>query len=115
PGHLGQGAPNGRLEAGRYVGAYRAETRNRINSVPRHDRSRVRPREGRLAPQHLVEHTAEGVEIGPVIELFVACRLLRAHVGRGPEREAGLGQAVLADGTQGSGDTEIRHEGMPSR
>ncbi len=46
-----------------------------------------RPRPG----NHLVENAAHGPDIGPMIDLL-ALQLLRAHVGRRPDRLVALGQ-----------------------
>ena len=48
--------------------------------------------EGRFAAQHLVEHRAERVDVAPAVHRALGPGLLRAHVLRGAEREAGLGE-----------------------
>ena len=65
--------------------------------------------ERRLARQHLVEHRAEAVHIGPGIQVPVARRLLRAHVGRRAHAQASLREPLLGP-TQGAGDAEVGHE-----
>ena len=56
----------------------------------------VGPGERRLPGQHLVEHRGQAVDVGAGVEPAVAGRLLRAHVGRRADREAGLGQPLVA-------------------
>ena len=58
----------------------------------RHDRLRGGPGERRLAGQHLVEHRAERVDVGPRVEIVLAGGLLGAHVLRRAETHAGLGE-----------------------
>ena len=48
--------------------------------------------ERRLSREHLVEHTAEAVDVAPGIDVAVAGGLLGAHVGGRAEGKAGLGQ-----------------------
>ncbi len=45
--------------------------------------------EGRLPRQHLVQHAAQAVDVGPPVQLLVAGRLFRTHVERRPQREPG--------------------------
>lgn len=49
----------------------------------------VLPRERAPTGEHFVEHDAEGPDVGTAIHRFAA-RLLRRHVGRGAENDAGL-------------------------
>ena len=44
--------------------------------------------------RHLVEHGAEGEQIGALVEFFAA-RLLRRHVGDGAEHQAGAGEVLV--------------------
>ena len=74
------------------------------------DRLRRGTGEGRLTGQHLVQHGPEGVDIGARVEALVARRLLGAHVGRSPDRQAGLGQAIVRP-RQGPRDAEVGDEG----
>lgn len=53
------------------------------NSLGAEQCLRRRGREGRLAGQQLIGHHAEGVEVGPVIDVRIGRGLLRGHVGRG--------------------------------
>jgi len=65
-----------------------------------------------LPRQHLVEHRTERVHVGPRVELAIAGRLLRAHVGGRPHRESSLGQLLLIY-QEGTGNTEIGHQCLP--
>ena len=65
-----------------------------------------------LARQHLVEHAAEGVEVASPVHLPVSRSLLRAHVGRRPEREPRVGESVGSGAAHGSRDPEVRHQGV---
>jgi len=54
--------------------------------------------EGALQRQQFVEHRAQRVDVGAVIQLHPSRRnLLRAHVGRGAQERTGDGQARLLD------------------
>ena len=67
----------------------------------------VAPGVGRLAGEHLVGHRAERVLIGPRVDVAVAGGLLRAHVVRRAEREAGLGDASATGLGYGQRDAEV--------
>ena len=67
--------------------------------------------ERRLAREHLVEHRGQAVDVGPRVELAVARRLLRAHVGRRADGEPGLGEPRVA-AAQRPGDPEVGHQGV---
>jgi hypothetical protein len=69
-----------------------------------------RPGERGLTHQHLVEHRAQAVDIRAAVEIAIPCRLLRAHVGRGPDAHASLGELIPAF-AQGAGDAEVGHQG----
>jgi hypothetical protein len=62
---------------------------------------------GRLSRKHLVQHAAEAVDVRPSVEVRVRARLLRAHVGRSPQRQSRLGQPVLTYSVHGTGDPEV--------
>ena len=70
--------------------------RDRIREAFGDDRLSGRPGIGRLAGQHLVDHTAQAVHVGPTVDLARAARLLGRHVGGGPHGHAGLGEALPA-------------------
>ena len=67
----------------------------------------------RLARQHLVEQAAEAVDIGPGVEAAFAGGLLRAHVARGAEGEAGLRHPVAAGVAHGQRDAEVGDQRRP--
>jgi len=52
--------------------------------------------ERRTTDQHLVEDAPQRIDIGARVQLALATRLLRAHVGRGSEHQPGLGQVDRA-------------------
>lgn len=67
-----------------------------------------------LAQQHLVEHTPQRVEVRAGSDRLLSARLFRAHVERGAEAEAGLGEPGTSVGTlHGQGDPEVHQEGLP--
>ena len=70
---------------------------------------------GRLPRQHLVQHAAQCVEIAPAVDLPLGHRLLRAHVGRRADGEAGLRQALAPGGVDRPGDAEVGHPRVPAR
>ena len=62
---------------------------------------------GRLAREHLVGHRRQGVLVGPRVDLALGGGLLGAHVVRGAEGEAGLGDARSAGLGDGERDAEV--------
>ena len=89
-----------------------ADRRQRRQHLLRHDRLRGRPGERRRPAQHLIEHAAEAVDVAPPVHLRRAAGLLRAHVGRRPDGEARLGEALVARGLARGGDAEVGHDGL---
>ena len=75
-----------------------------------HDRLRAGPGERRLAGEHLVGDRAQGVDVGPVVHRALARRLLRRHVLRGAEREAGPGHPLAAGLLDSECDAEVRDQ-----
>ena len=65
-----------------------------------------------LAYQHLVQHTAQGVQIASAVDRL-ARRLLRAHVGRRAHGSAGLREGLGIHGAHGLPDSEVRHHRVP--
>ena len=61
----------------------------------------------RIACQHLVEHAADGVDVGARGDLLLGGRLLGAHVVRRAEAEAGLGHAAAGRCAHGERDAEV--------
>jgi hypothetical protein len=78
--------------------------------MPRHGGAGARARKGRLAGQHLEEHTGEAVEIAPAIQIAFSAGLLRTHVRRSTHREPPVGDVhvVSAGSRDGGGNAEIR-------
>ena len=62
-----------------------------------------------LSREHLVQHAGERVEIAPAVEVLLAGGLLRAHIGRRPDRHPRPGERLAAGGTHRLGDPEVRH------
>src|SRR5438552_14395719 len=67
--------------------AHRADPRRRRGEMLAHDALRARPRKGRLARQHLVQHAPETVDVAPLVHPGTRRALLGAHVARRPERD----------------------------
>ena len=63
--------------------------------------------ERRLGGEHLVQHGAQGVDVGTGGDLALAHGLLGAHVVRRAERHAGLGHSATARRGHGKRDTKI--------
>jgi hypothetical protein len=66
-----------------------------------------------LAREQLVEHAAETVDVAPGIEAPLAGGLLRAHVLRRADEEAGLREAVGRRGAGGERDPEVGDHRLP--
>jgi hypothetical protein len=64
--------------------------------------------------EHLIDHTAHGIQIAAPVQLLARRRRLRAHVGRRAEREPGFSQPVLACGADGERDPEVGDDGLLS-
>jgi hypothetical protein len=75
-GHLLEGAQHRLLEVDGNRGPHRAQRRHHVEPVAGQDRLRIRPREGRLAHQHLVQYASQGVHVAPSVQLDLAARLL---------------------------------------
>ena len=73
------------------------------------------PLERRLPGQHLIEHAAERIHIGPSIQLRIAGGLLGAHVGGGAERQSRLGHLVIRRRRDRVSYAEIGDDGMAGR
>ncbi len=71
----------------------------------------VLPRKWSPPRQHLVEHTAEAVDVGTGVDAAIAQQLLRAHV-RGGSRTSDPGPRELPDtgNVDRSGDSKISHD-----
>ena len=88
---------------------------DRLGHVSREHLVRAHAGERRPAGEHLIGHGAERVQIGAVINVGIASRLLRRHVGRGADRHADRSQAGGAGGlTQRFRDAEVGHQGVPA-
>ena len=85
-----------------------------LDHAPGNDRLGGRPGIRRLPGEHLVEHAAEGVDVGAAVDVRVAGRLLGAHVVRRAEGEPGLGQAVAGRGGEGPRDPEVGDDRLPA-
>lgn len=67
----------------------------------------------RLAGEHLVQHRRERVDVTPCVRIAVPCRLLRAHILRCAEGQAGRRDAVPAGGTYGERNPEVGDQRLP--
>ena len=64
--------------------------------------------EGRTPDHELVEHAAQGVDVGAGVD-GVAPGLLGGEVGGGAHHRADLGEVVVGGGGDGPGDAEVGH------
>jgi len=79
--------------------------------VTRDEQAPVGTGEGRLADEHLVEHAGEAVDVAAAVNVLFRCALLRAHVRRRADREAGCRQAFDVTGTFDClRDAEVQHQ-----
>src|SRR3954454_20261388 len=78
----------------------------------RNDRLRCGPGVWWLTRQHLVQHTGQTVLVTARVEARLRHRLLRAHVRRGGQREAGLGEPAPSCLGHCERDAEIRDQRM---
>ena len=62
--------------------------------------------EGCIADKHLIKNDAQGIEVGPAIDLFFAPCLFGRHVLRGPDARTGRCQTRTV---RGSGNSEIEY------
>ena len=111
-GELGEGGEDGGLDVGRDGVAHGADGRDLLGEHAGDDGLHARARERRVAGEHLVEHGAQGVDVGAGVDGLLAHGLLGAHVVRGAEGEAGLGHAGAAGLLHGEGDAEVGDEGL---
>src|SRR5687767_14464083 len=77
------------------------------------NRHRVGSLEGRLTHQHLVQHAAEAVLVGPAVHALPAEPLFRAHAVRGPDSHSGFGHLVASSGCDSSRNAEVSHQRVP--
>src|SRR6266571_4962772 len=87
----------------------------RAGTSGRSARTGAAPAQWRLAREHLVHDAGETVDVALVPEVLLAARLLRAHVLRGPHRDAGVCHDFRPGGAAGAGDTEVREQSVPVR
>ena len=99
----------------RYVRAERTDPRRVFGEPFRDENFPARPNERRLADEHLVEDTAQAVDVGPGVELGRPDRLLRTHVRGSTEGDAAVGDCLphlTAGGVDRAGDAEVRYDGV---
>src|SRR4051812_19086774 len=70
--------------------------------------------EGWRTGEHLIGHTAQGVDIAPSVEPAAACRLFWAHVRRSAECQPGFGQPLAASNIQRPSYAEVRDKRVNS-
>src|SRR5207302_11386956 len=95
--------------------AHRADPRRRRGEVLAHDALRARPRKGRLARQHLVQHAPETVDVAPLVHPGTRRALLGAHVARRADRNPPLRQLAAGSCGDRPRDPEVRHHRLASR
>jgi hypothetical protein len=100
---------HGHAHGARHSLAQRAHIGGSLNEALRDNRLHIRPREGLLADQHLVEHAAERVEIAPSIYGF-AHRLLGTHVRGRPDVHPHLREAGAVNIAERLPDAEVGNE-----
>ena len=74
------------------------------------DRLRGRSSEGWLPHQHLIQHSAQGVDVTLERDVSLPSRLLRAHIVRSTDRHPRLGQATASSSAHRERHAEVRHE-----
>ena len=77
------------------------------------DLLRVRAHVRRAARQHLVQHRAERVNIGPGRDFLLGGRLLGTHVVRCAQGQTRFRHASASGGAHGKRDAEIRYHRTP--
>ena len=121
--HLGHRAPIGGPllgilgqhlgdELGQLRGRFGAEVAQRRRLVEEHAAEhghRVPGLEGWLAAQALVEHAAQGEDVGARVGLALAARLLRRHVAGRAHGHPGPGEAARDVGGPGDAEVEQAH------
>jgi hypothetical protein len=95
---------NVRLERSRKPGHVRHLLRDRG--------ARARSPHRGLAGQHLVHDTGEAINVARVTEIWLAARLLGAHVLGSPHGDAGIGHPVGVRRRADAGDAEIGQQGV---
>ena len=88
--------------------------RDRLAQPFGQNRLGIRPGVGRLTGEHLVEHAAEGVDVGARIDVPLGRGLLRTHVLGSAQAESALGQLLIRFARERSSDPEVRNQGMVS-
>ena len=109
---LGQRLRQRRFDAGRHRLPHHRDPGRGLAPLLRQDRLRRRPGVGRLTAQHLVQHAAQGVDVGPAVHLIRPARLLGAHVGRRAHRQARLRDPRAPGLLDRPGDPEVGHHGV---
>src|SRR5439155_8319521 len=66
----------------------------------------------RLTRQHLVQDAAQAVEIASAVELLLARRLLRAHIGRGAHRDPRFSEPLPTGYRDRARDPEVADDRM---
>jgi len=105
---LAERAPDHRGHRRRHWSTAAVHHRHGLRQVLRGYRLRVRPVEGWLAGQHLIEHAAERVQIAPGVERGLPAHLLGTHVPRGAQHDARRRDPRV--GIERPRDPEVRHQ-----
>jgi len=107
-----EGARDHGLETQRIV----RERRHLAGQRLRNNGLRGRALKRGTAGEHLVQHHAQGVDIGPAVQVGLAQGLLGAHVRRCADGHAGLRQLrACGRGAYGPRDPEVRHDRVALR
>jgi hypothetical protein len=108
-GRLGERAPNRGVDTHWHRGSEIRDRRRLRHQMLVHDALDRRADEGRPTGQRFVEHTPQAVEIAATVQVVLGRRLLRTHVRRCADRDAGLREVFAAGGADRPGNPEVRH------
>jgi hypothetical protein len=112
---LHETAADDRDDHRRHVGPRDVHQRGVHGELLREHAFQAGPGEGHPPRDHLVQHAAQTVEIAAPVHRRGRRGLLRAHVGRGPDRKPDPGERRAAGEADRPCDAEIRHHRMTVR
>ncbi len=80
------------------------------------DFGRALPGERGSTGEDFVSQRSHGVDIGPLVDVRIGCRLLGRHIGWRPDGDPGGRDRLVSRGVaHGFGHTEVSHEGVAPR